>query len=144
MSRIGFVAALYIGALSCLLIGGGALFEQAQFWRDGRAGVMVLDGPPPANALTDTQFPYQMVDVVYRTDGGDVPVPRKSVSNEMLQSLLGGSEVPVQFLADNPHNARYYDDRGPMFWAWLVAGIGMAFLARFATRLLKREAGATD
>lgn len=140
MGKLGFVAALYIGTLSTTMLGGFALVEQWPWWQGARDGTMLLDGQVPDVVRRNPQYRWHDLNVVYRTAQGDVHVAGKGIPNEMIPRLEDGG-VPVRFLAADPRRARFDGDPGPVVWIWFVLAVALGATARYATRLLKSEAG---
>lgn len=141
MRSITFVALLYIMAFVGWMIGGGELFEKLRFEMDEATAVMTSADPRIAQALKYNPKDTAMVDVVFTTDEGQVPVSRFGVRPRDLKTLAAGNGVTLRFRRSNPRDVLYGQDEKPLGLVWLAIGAIATGLAIYAHRLLRRQTG---
>lgn len=139
MRPFTFVAMLFCMSLSCLIIGGGNLYEVGNFKLNGKAAVMSLASSQKKIKSSVADFSTVPLDVMYSGDGGNIVVQKKSLDGMHAQKLLDGGKIPVIYLPKNPHDIIYFSEDLPNPWVWLSVGIVFAGIFVYAWKLLHRE-----
>jgi len=139
MSKIKFVAMLWLMALAGWFIGSTTLFVKLRFQMGEQTAVMKSADPTLARALKYNPGDYVLADVVYQTGRGDVPVARMLVRPDDLKALVSGKGVPIRFRSGNPHEVLYRYEEKPWGFGWLILGIAGTALGIYAHRKLKEE-----
>lgn len=139
MRPFTFVAMLFCMSLSCLIIGGGNLYEVGNFKFNGKAAVMRLAPSQKKIKSSVADFRTVPLDVEYSGDTGNVVVQQKLLDGGHAQKLLDGGEISVIYLPANPHNSIYSADELPNPWIWLTVGVIFVGIFMYALKLLRRE-----
>lgn len=139
MSKIKFVAMLWIMALLGWLMGGGALFEAIRFKLGEESAVMKSADPKIARALKFNPQDYATADVVLQTASGELAVSKFRVRPHDLPALAAGRGVAIRFRKGNPHEVLYQFEEKSWGLGWLLLGLAGTALGVFAHRKLKQE-----
>jgi hypothetical protein len=140
MGRYTFVAMLFLMAVSCFLIGGTALYDNAMFRFKGEDAVMVATDPAKWLVVRDGRYFSRAVNVKFVTAGGrEIAAPGKHVSADEVRRLAADEKIPMRFIDGDPVRSRIAGDDGDNPWIWLAAGVAALGLALFARKLLHRE-----
>ncbi len=139
--KITFVASLYIFALVSFLIGGMNLFKYLQFELGGQEALMVLEDK--ALQLPKGGYDVHLIDVVYVTPDEKIEVAKKRLTGDKARALIGGKDINLIFLTNDPHTVIYSKNDLPNPWAWLVVGVLVLIVALYAHKLLRKETSLT-
>lgn len=139
MRPFTFVAMLFCMSLSCLIIGGGNLYEVGNFKLNGKAAVMTLAASQKKIKGSVADFPTVPLDVTYSGDAGNIVVTQKMLDGPHAQILLDGGKISMIYLPKNPHHIIYFTEDLPNPWVWLTVGIVFAGVFVYAWKLLRRE-----
>jgi len=139
MSKIKFVAMLWIMALLGWLMGGGALFEAIRFKLGEATAVVKSADPKIARALKFNPQDYAVADVVFETGHGDMAVSRFRVRPHDLPALAAGRGVAIRFRKGDPHEVLYQFEEKSWGLGWLLLGFAGTALGIVAHRKLKQE-----
>lgn len=139
MSKVKFVAVLWIMALLGWLMGGGTLFEKVRFQMGEQTAVMKSSDPKVARALKYNPKDYLPADVVFETPTGNLQVSNLIVRPQDLPTLAAGGGVPIRFRKGDPHEVLYQYQEKSWGLGWLLLGIAGTVLAIVAHRKLKKE-----
>jgi hypothetical protein len=141
MSKIKFVAMLWLLAGLGWFVGGGTLFVKLRFQMGEESAVMKSVDPVIARALKYNPKDYLVADVVYETSRGNLAVPKKTVGPKDLKALADGTGIPIRFRKGDPYEVLYGNDEKPWGFGSLLLALVCTPLAFFAHRKLKQEAG---
>ena len=137
--KTGFVAGLFVLALSCLVAGGIGLYENVDFWLHGQKATMELADPDKEIVQYSDVLSTRTLDVRYVSDVGDVVVPQKTVPVDVATRLAAGEKIPVTYMTNNPKRVFYQYQRPSSPWLWLIVGAIALGVAIYALRLRRRE-----
>jgi hypothetical protein len=139
MKRIEFIAALFVLALCCLLVGGMNLYERLEFGLNGQSAQMQLANPVKTLAIEKTDQGIHLIDVRYLSQEGELVVPGKRLWGDEARIVGGGGQVPVTYLKHNPQRVLYRHQELDSPWVWLAVGVGAMATFIYALRLRRRE-----
>lgn len=139
MRPFTFVAMLFCMSLSCLIIGGGNLYEVGNFKFNGKTAVMTLAASQKKINGSVLDYGTVPLDVQYSSDAGNLLVRQKLLDAARAQKLLDGGKIPVIYLPENPHHIIYFTEDLPNPWVWLTVGIVFAGVFVYAWKLLRRD-----
>jgi hypothetical protein len=137
-SKTGFVAGLFVLALSFLLAGGIGLYENVDFWLHGQKATMELAEPDRKVVQYSDVLSTRALDVKYVSDAGDVVVAQKPVPVDVATRLTAGERIPITYMTNNPNRVFYQYQRPSSPWVWLIVGAIALGVAVYALRLRKR------
>lgn len=140
-SKNGFVAGLFVFAFCALLVGGMNLYKNVDFWLHSQDATMELADPNKKIVRYSDVLSTRPLDVKYVSEAGEVIVPQKPVSHEIVEKLVAGEKIPITYLTNDPRRTFNRYQRPPSPWAWLAVGLVTLAVAFYALRLRKREAG---
>ena len=139
MRPFTFVAMLFCMSFSCLIIGGGNLYEVGNFRLNGKSAVMSLASSQKKIKGSVADYGTVPLDVEYSGDTGKLAVRQKLLDGRNAQKLLDGGKIPVIYLPENPQKIIYSTAELPNPWVWLTVGVIFAGLFVYAWKLLRRE-----
>ena len=140
--KIVYVAMLYCMALAMLVVGGINLVDYAQWRVRGHAALMQLNDPDKKLGAPIGGYVYANVKYV-EANGQETLVLNKPFQPGMADRLAHGDKIPMFFQLSNPMLVIYSKDDLDSPWVWLILGVLIFFVARFAKKLLTTEAQRT-
>jgi hypothetical protein len=140
MSKIKFVAMLWLLAGLGWVLGGATLFFKVRFQMGEESALMKSVDPTIARALKYNPKDYVPADVVFETSHGNVAVSKLLVRPGDLKALADGTGVPIRFRKGDPHEVLYQREEKPWGLGWLLLAIICTPLGFMAHRKLRQEA----
>jgi len=139
-SKNSFVAGLFVIALCALVVGAGDVYKVIDFRLHSQEATMELANPDQKIVMYEDVLDRRSLDVKYVSSEGEVLVPQKVVSTEVMNRLVAGEKVRITYLTNNHKRVFYRRQRPQLPWGWLIVGVIAFATAIVALRLYKREA----
>ena len=142
LSKITFIAFLYLIGISFVAIGALDIYFSFEFSLAGVRGTMSTTDPNVARVAKNLPGSSMVAAVVYTTSSGTVNVPNKRLGPQDVERLARGETIPIVFLKRDPDRT-IGDGASPRApeYGWTIFGALALAVAIFAHRLLRREAG---
>lgn len=133
-----FIVLLFCAGALSLFLGAIALWEQVDYYLNGKAAVMVIADPKVKQYILNGGVVHS-ADVRYVASDGELAVPGKYIDDVTAKQLAAGAQVPITYLKSNPKRVYFQFEEPKNPWGWLTASLVLFATFAFALKLRRRE-----